>query len=149
MTNKQQTAVPLPLRLLGVILIFFAFRDYLSISATYGTLRAAGISHADIWNFSAYPREASLYMFQHFVVGVEVLSLVALWSRNKYFPWLFTAYYGCLVTIDVATWLLLNSPTAIGGIIGHSILCVPWLVYVFKSQQARNVFRDSTPCYLS
>jgi len=149
MTKEIETAYPLPLRVLGGFLVFFAIRDLLSIGGTYAALQTVGIRHPYVWNFSAYPREASLYMFQHLILGVAVLSMVALWSRSKYFPWVFSAYYVCLIAINVATVIMYKPPHGIGGIIGHSILCAPWLLYLFKSQRARNVFRDLKPNHQS
>jgi hypothetical protein len=125
---------------LGAFLVFFAIRDYFSIYATYGAFRESGITHADVWNFSKYPREMSLYLFQHLVVGIAAISVIVFISKNKFFPWVFLAYYICLVIVNIATGIIYNSPAGIGGVIGQTLLCVPWLIYVFKSKQVRNVF---------
>ncbi len=160
MTEEIVKKYPWQLRVLGGILIFFAIRDYMSTGGTYAALRSAGVSHDDVWNFVAYPREASLYLLQHLVAVVAALALVALWSRSKLFPWAFSAYYVFLIAINVATIVTFNvfygstapeglvsnvEAAAVGAIIMHSILCVPWLLYLFMSPRARNVFCDSKP----
>ena len=140
MTKKNDTSYPFQLRVLGAFLIFFAIRDFFGVFATYGQLRGSGIAYTDIWDFSAYPHEASLYMSQHLLAVIAVVSIITFLSRSKMFPWVFLGYYVCIILIYFATIVFFESPAGLGGIIGQTLLCVPWLVYVFKSKQARNVF---------
>lgn len=138
---------PWQLYLLSAFLVFFAIRDYMSTYAIYGQLRASGVAHDDVWNFSLYPREASLYLGQHLLAGVAFVALVAIWSRSRFFPVAFLAYYGCYVALNLLTVAIYRdtnvSAAAFGGIIMHSVLCVPWLIYVFMSPRARDAFRKS------
>lgn len=145
MTTPKKQKYPWQLYLLSAFLVFFAIRDYMSTYAVYGQLRAAGVPHQDVWKFSLYPREASLYLGQHILAGVAFISLLALWSRHRLFPVSFLAYYLSYLLLNGITAAIYRDPNvsaaAVGGVVMHSILCVPWLLYVFMSSRARSAFR--------
>lgn len=160
MTKEPSRKYPWQLYVLSAFLVFFVIRDFMSTFGMYAELRNAGVSHDDVWNLSAYPREASLYLGQHVLAGVAVVALLALWSRSKLFLWAFSAYYACLVAINVASIVTFNvfyggtapqgsasnvAAAGVGAIVMQSILCIPWLVYLFMSPKVRAVFHKPEP----
>lgn len=137
MTADQKQKYPWPLYILSAFLVLLALRDYFSKYALYSRFREAGIPAGEMWNFSTYPREASLYLFQHILGFAAIGALLALWLRNKHFPTVFLAYYVAYVTISVATAVLYPGTHMFGAILVQSVLCLPWLLYVFKSRSVQ------------
>ena len=133
---------PWQIYLLLALVIFFCIREYLGISMVYGNLRVSGIEHEDVENFSKFPLQASVYRFQQFLFFVAIIDFLTLIGWRRVFPFVFSVYYMCLVAFSLAGFIFLgeDSAKAVGVITMQSILCVPWLVYIFKSPRARGVF---------
>ena len=86
--------------------------------------------------------------------GLLLATIAAYGMRSPTFKWLFSITWaaGMLVLPLAAVWvslttnlsltatLALYSPGEWGGVIGGSMVGIPWLIYVHSSQRVRNTF---------
>jgi len=155
MNEELDHRYPVALRVLGVLLIVYALLDYFATYGIYAELRNAGVPHRAVGDLSLYPRESAIYWGQHLIAVVGLATAVSLWMRHSIFPVFLVVYYASLVTLTVASYVSFRvmyggqssseietrfAAQTVGAIIRHTILCVPWIVYVFKSKRVRSLF---------
>ncbi len=137
-----------PLKILAVFIILYVVRDLMNGLIAYGDARLSGIPPNEVLQFLTHPVAAYQVFIQLFLAGLCFLLLYSLLERRESFRWMFLAYFLLSLTGPAAGFLFAESSEEVtyarDGVIVAAVLMVPWLIYLFTSKRAREVFsRDA------